>query len=83
MQAYRCKCGEAKYWGSFPPSPCQGCYKCNTTLAQHPDYHQAPEPHQWVTRYKQNTGEPYEICKDCMMRRVQHEEKVKANQGVQ
>lgn len=65
MQHYRCKCGEATMYGSMGPMACQGCDKCNTTYAQHPDNHETPKEHQWVTKYDQNTGDPYEICSMC------------------
>ena len=66
MQYYRCKCGKSKAWGSYGPRPCEGCPDCNTTLTQHPDYHKTPEPHEWVIRYNEVTGEPYEVCINCM-----------------
>lgn len=66
MQSYRCKCGKGWYSGSYPPSKCQGCDKCNTTYAQRPEDHKVPEPHNLETRYNQNTGKPYEMCMDCM-----------------
>src|SRR3990167_7334685 len=52
MQYYRCKCGDAQAWGSMSPAPCRGCAKCGTTLEFHPDYHKAPAPHEWVTRFE-------------------------------
>lgn len=45
MQYWRCKCGDTECWGSMPPAPCAYCDKCQSTLAQHPDYHEAPRPH--------------------------------------
>ncbi len=64
MQAYRCKCGEAKYFGSDVPKPCQGCKKCGTTYAQHPDHHKEIEPHEFEILYD-DKGRPYEVCKRC------------------
>lgn len=52
------------------PLPCQGCDKCNTTYAQHPDYHSEPNPHEWITKYNQNTGEPYEVCSMCYKHKI-------------
>lgn len=65
MQYYRCKCGKKELVGSYGPSDCEGCSECNTTLAQHPDYHDIPKEHEWYTMYDQNTGLPYERCKKC------------------
>ncbi len=69
MQYYRCKCGESTMFGSLSPLDCQGCDKCNTTLTQHPDYHEEPKPHDWMTRYNETTGIPYEICSRCYERK--------------
>jgi len=69
MQYYRCKCSKAEAWGSMPPTNCQGCPYCNTTLTQHPDYHQTPAEHKYVTQYDENTGKPYEICLVCCHKR--------------
>lgn len=65
MQYYRCKCGKSESWGSMPPRKCDGCPTCNTTLAPHPDYHKEPDPHEFVTRYDEQTGEPYKVCINC------------------
>lgn len=45
MQYYRCRCGKMESIGSMPPSPCQGCEQCNTSLETHPDNHKAPAKH--------------------------------------
>jgi len=66
MQYYRCKCGKTESWGSMGPRKCQGCSECGTTLNQGPEYHKTPEPHEWVTRYSEITGKPYEVCINCM-----------------
>lgn len=47
---------------------CHGCEKCQTTFAEHPDYHQPLEPHTWITRYNEITGKPYKICERCSER---------------
>jgi len=52
----------------MPPAKCDGCPDCNTTLEIHPDYHKTPEPHDWVTKYDENTGKPYRICQRCYRR---------------
>lgn len=49
MQYYRCKCGESTAFGSCPPSPCSKCKFCGSDFAQHPDYHQEPKDHRWIT----------------------------------
>lgn len=46
-QYYRCQCGRLEQWGSTPPPRCLGCPNCHTTLAQHPDQHRKPEPHNY------------------------------------
>lgn len=66
MRYYRCRCGKQEAWGSLPPQSCQGCAECGTTLEQHPERHVVPAPHEWVTRYDQDTGEPYERCSRCL-----------------
>ena len=66
MQYYRCKCGKHEYWGSgMVPAKCEGCEECNTTLEQNPENHRTPEAHDWVTKYDENTGEPYRRCRIC------------------
>lgn len=69
MQHYRCKCGESTAFGSMSPMDCEGCDKCNTTYAQHPDYHETPKAHDWIIKYNENTGKPYEICGKCNKRK--------------
>lgn len=44
---------------------CQGCPKCNTTFASHPDHHEELQPHTLVSRYHPNTGKPYKMCSQC------------------
>lgn len=65
MQYYRCKCGKTFHFGSVGPKRCRGCSYCGTTLTQYPDDHKTPEPHEFVTKYNEDTGEPYEICRQC------------------
>jgi hypothetical protein len=70
MQYYRCKCGYRKCWSSgLPVRPCDVCPKCGSTLAINPDSHATPEPHQWITRYDERTGEPYEMCTKCFAKK--------------
>ncbi len=65
MRAYKCKCGNQEWIGSYGPPACLGCEKCGTQCG----LDSPPEPHRWVTRYNQNTGKPYEMCMDCMTKR--------------
>ena len=69
MQYFRCKCGNLESWSSDGTTPCRACSKCGTTLAQHPDDHRTPVPHQWQTQYDQNTGKPFEFCRVCLTHR--------------
>lgn len=50
----------------MPFPSCSGCPKCNTTLEVSPILHQIPAPHKYIIKYDQNTGEPYEICANCL-----------------
>lgn len=52
------------------PAICQGCDECNTTLVQHPDDHEIPEEHNWIKKYNEDTGIPYEICSRCMTKKI-------------
>lgn len=66
MIGYRCKCGAVTCSSSMGVRDCEGCTKCNTTLAAHLDLHKQLQPHDWKTYYNQNTGKPYKRCKNCM-----------------
>lgn len=57
MRHYRCRCGNRKMWGSMPPSPCQGCPKCGTTMAHDPARCKTPEPHDWTTEETVGDGD--------------------------
>lgn len=65
MQSYRCKCGNLLASTSMGVAACTRCGKCGSNLAQGPKLHADPEPHEWVTKYDQNTGAPYERCSKC------------------
>lgn len=65
MIGYRCKCGECIGSSSMGFQDCQGCKKCNTTYASHPDRHIELQPHTWKVMYNQNTGKPYNMCESC------------------
>ena len=65
MQFYRCRCGKSKSWGSIPPANCVACGECGVTLAQSPDGHAEPAPHEYVTVYDRHTGAPHQECTRC------------------
>lgn len=70
MQTYKCKCGNLVGFGSMDPYPCQACEDCGTVPAWRGLEPRAPIPHDWVTRYNETTGQPYEVCRCCWTRRV-------------
>ena len=67
MKWYSCKCGKRTSYGSMSPSRCTGCEKCGTGLEREDlaIEHRAPEPHEYETKYHEDTGEKYERCKRC------------------
>jgi hypothetical protein len=67
----RCKCGKLTSYGSMPTPRCYRCGDCGSDLAGAPDQHQEPIPHDFVTRYDQNTGKPFRVCRRCMYREDQ------------
>ncbi len=69
MQYYRCKCGSAESWTSMGVPRCRSCSKCGSDLAQGPNGHRDPAPHEYVTRYDEHTGKPYEVCLGCDRKR--------------
>jgi ssDNA-binding Zn-finger/Zn-ribbon topoisomerase 1 len=73
MIGYRCKCGDRKASSSMGMPECSGCPKCNTTYASHPDGHEIPKQHTFITRYNPSTGEPYEMCDKCYQRKSELE----------
>jgi hypothetical protein len=70
MQFYRCKCGKSTAWTSMGVPACTKCRYCGSDLAQGPTTHGEPAPHKYVTKYDENTGKPYEICRSCMQTRA-------------
>jgi len=74
MRFYRCRCGKAEAFGSMSPARCIGCGKCGTTLELAPSLHRAPDPHEWVKRFDEETGKPCEICDWCSRRKTVVEE---------
>lgn len=66
MTYYRCKCGKREYFGSgMYPHDCEGCEECGTTLETSAETHRPIAPHDWETKYDENTGKPYKRCKKC------------------
>jgi len=62
---YQCKCGHKRVWSSILISDCDGCYKCKTTLAPSLSFHKQLIAHDFITKYDENTGQPYKICQKC------------------
>jgi hypothetical protein len=75
MIGYRCKCGEIIASSSMGVPACWGCTKCKTNLATNPRDHHYPAKHEFVTKYDENTGKPYERCKNCYNKK-EHLEKL-------
>lgn len=65
MRTLRCKCGDKIAYTSTGTQDCEGCEKCNTTFAGHPDNHKPLQPHTWKEMYNQKTGKPYKRCSKC------------------
>lgn len=71
MRFYRCKCGDHTAWSSMGVADCLTCKKCGSDLAEGPSGHSdSPTPHDYVTKYNQDTGVPYERCDRCMQTRA-------------
>jgi hypothetical protein len=49
---------------------CRSCDLCGTDLADGPDDHGQPEPHSFVMRFDEETGEPFHRCKRCGLRQA-------------
>jgi hypothetical protein len=55
-------------------SACTRCSKCGSDLAQGPTGHaEKPAEHDFVTKYNQDTGEPFQICRNCLRTQKQLE----------
>lgn len=65
MIAMRCKCGKHKLSTSMGTQDCMGCEDCKTTFATSPEGHKPLQPHEWQTKYNQNTGKSFKVCKNC------------------
>lgn len=70
MRYMRCRCGVNEAWTSMGSPACRGCEACGTTLAESPDGHREPVPHDWREEWKINpvTGERHRerVCLRCM-----------------
>lgn len=64
MMFYRCRCGDNTCIGSMPPSLCDGCPKCGTTLDTHPDFHTDRGQHVMIP-YPVKTDEGEKILSRC------------------
>lgn len=76
MQYYRCRCGKLESWGSMSPARCIGCANCGTNLAQHPDDHKAPVPHDFSSVQNVQTDEGEKtltLCRYCHRSRTEIE----------
>lgn len=71
MQFYQCKCGDVTSHTSMGVPPCTTCEKCGSTLGQGPTDHPEPKPHEFVVRYDQVTGAPYDLCLNCLRKRAE------------
>lgn len=70
MQYYRCKCGGSTSWTTMGVRRCQLCPKCGSDLAQGPDGHREPEPHQWRPQFDPHTGaRAPDVCINCLTKR--------------
>lgn len=51
MKTLRCKCGDKIDLTTDGFQDCEGCEKCGTTYAGHPDFHKELQPHTWKIVY--------------------------------
>jgi len=70
MQIWRCACGKSEWCGSMSPAPCSRCSSCGTSGLGPRGEKAPPERHQYVTRYDERTGAPYERCRACLQTRA-------------
>lgn len=49
MRYMRCRCGNSAVWTSMGSATCNTCTDCGSTLADGPDTHPDPTPHEWGT----------------------------------
>lgn len=71
MRYMQCRCGKHTCYTSMGSPSCRGCEECKTTLAEGPDGHRTPEPHQWEVEWKVDpkTGDRWQerICLRCLI----------------
>lgn len=76
MRYYRCKCGKRAAWSSMGVARCDGCEECGTTLAEGPNDHDTPEPHDWREEWTidKQTGErgKERVCLSCQRQEALH-----------
>lgn len=68
MRYLKCKCGNAQSWSSgYNYADCDGCKKCNTTLASGPDGHKPLAEHEFVAYpiKADQEGVTETRCKNC------------------
>jgi hypothetical protein len=65
MLYYQCKCGEVTVTSSMGVPACDRCPKCGSRPAPGPRAHVDPVPHEYETRFAEDTGRPYERCRTC------------------
>lgn len=71
MKYYRCSCGHTLWFTSIGVPNCSKCPECGSSYMKDPitGKYLPVLPHDWVKRYDESSGEPYQICSKCMERR--------------
>ncbi len=72
MRNYQCKCSKSIAFGSTGPVDCDGCSACGTQLMPvgYRGEYPVSEPHDWKTKYDEDTGKPYRRCARCGKKEV-------------
>lgn len=65
MIYYRCKCGSLESSAMRAPPRCRVCSDCGSTMSASPDRHPEPIEHEYVLRYDESSGKPYQKCRRC------------------
>lgn len=70
MQYAQCRCGAVVRWDTGDAiHDCQGCERCQTTLARNPDGHKELQPHTPKPQYDRDDGRlSHYICTVCCAR---------------
>lgn len=82
MRYYRCKCGKNTAYGSMPPYQCSKCEDCGSDLAEHPDHHREPKPHDFsdVQKVQTDQGEmTVTHCRYCGRTKAQIDREIVAS----